>query len=54
MDKLFRPEFIEELKKMRMLMVGVGGIGCELLKNIAMLPIKEIEIVKLSFDSSFR
>lgn len=35
------------LKKARVLMVGAGGIGCELLKNLVLLGLPEIHIVDL-------
>lgn len=35
------------LNDTRVLIVGAGGLGCELLKNIAMLGIKQIDIIDL-------
>jgi ubiquitin-like 1-activating enzyme E1 B len=35
----------ENAVKRRVLMVGAGGIGCELLKNLVMCGFKDIEIV---------
>ena len=36
----------------KILMVGAGGIGCELLKNLVMFGFKDIEIVSFSFSGS--
>ncbi len=35
----------DELENVRVLMVGAGGIGCELLKNLVLTGFKHIEIV---------
>jgi ubiquitin-like 1-activating enzyme E1 B len=37
----------QEIKKSRVLMVGAGGIGCELLKNLVLMGFGEIHIVDL-------
>lgn len=46
MESLYEPEFIETLTSCRVLLVGVGGIGCEILKQLTVLPFRRIEIVK--------
>ncbi len=38
---------VERLKKLTILVVGVGGIGCELLKNLSKHPLKKIVIIDL-------
>ena len=35
--KLFGPEFQEKLGNVRLFLVGSGALGCEYLKNLAML-----------------
>lgn len=47
LKQLYPSDFVEHLTKTRLLLVGVGGIGCELLKNLSVLPIQEIEIIDL-------
>lgn len=37
----------DAVKKTRVLMVGAGGIGCELLKNLVLLGVQEIHIIDL-------
>ncbi|PSR99219.1 ThiF family protein [Coniella lustricola] len=41
------PAVNSQVKKARVLMVGAGGIGCELLKNIVLLGFSEIHVVDL-------
>jgi len=38
-------KLLEKVENSRILMVGSGGIGCELLKNLVMSGFKNIEIV---------
>lgn len=39
--------FHKNVAKARVLMVGAGGIGCELLKNLVMCGFGDIEVVRL-------
>lgn len=39
----------EKIKTSRILVVGVGGIGCEILKNLVMCHFPSIEIVSYIF-----
>lgn len=36
-----------ELAKVRILIVGVGGIGCEILKVLSKMPMGEIHVLDL-------
>ena len=38
-----------EIKEAKLLMVGAGGIGCELLKNLVLSGFTQIEVVKSFF-----
>ena len=45
--KCIGKESFEKLRDMKVLLVGAGGIGCELLKDLILLEIGEIHIVDL-------
>lgn len=45
MERLYPKNFVDHLSTNKILIVGVGGIGCELLKNLSMIKFKEIHIV---------
>jgi molybdopterin/thiamine biosynthesis adenylyltransferase len=38
---------LQQLKRLRLLVVGVGGIGCELLKVLCKMPIGSIHIIDM-------
>ena len=39
----------ENVLSAHILVVGAGGIGCELLKNLVLTGFKDIEVVRLSY-----
>ncbi len=39
------PDLAQKVAKSKLLMVGAGGIGCELLKNLVLSGFKDITIV---------
>ena len=41
MEMIYGKEIVEELRRMRVFMVGSGAIGCELLKNFALMGVGE-------------
>lgn len=48
MNYLFGKDFLESIQHERLLLVGVGGIGCEILKQLGLAPFRHIEIVGLA------
>lgn len=44
-DGVFNPELQKAILKSKVLVVGAGGIGCEILKNLVMTGFNDIEIV---------
>jgi len=46
---LFREELRDAILHSKVLVVGAGGIGCEILKNLVMSGFADIEIVSIIF-----
>ncbi|WWC63925.1 uncharacterized protein I303_106530 [Kwoniella dejecticola CBS 10117] len=46
-EALLGPELFKKVKETRILVVGAGGIGCELLKNLVLVGFANIEIIDL-------
>jgi ubiquitin-like 1-activating enzyme E1 B len=45
---VFREDLQSLVVGSKLLVVGAGGIGCEILKNLVMCGFKDIEIVRIS------
>lgn len=48
---VFKPSLQELILASKILVVGAGGIGCEVLKNLVMSGFKDIEIVSKKTSS---
>lgn len=46
-DLLYLSELSADVSKLKVLLVGAGGIGCELLKNLVLTGFGEIHVVDL-------
>lgn len=44
-DGVFRPNLQKLVREAKLLVIGAGGIGCEVLKNLVMSGFEDIEIV---------
>jgi ubiquitin-like 1-activating enzyme E1 B len=51
---VFKPSLKELVIGSKILVVGAGGIGCEVLKNLVMCGFKDIEIVSIFFRESLQ
>ncbi|EAT34684.1 AAEL013106-PA [Aedes aegypti] len=49
---VFEPELQEKISNSKILVVGAGGIGCEILKNLVLSGFQDIEIRKRFFQRS--
>lgn len=50
-ENVFNADLREKIVSSKILVVGAGGIGCEVLKNLVMSGFKDIEIVRTIFSS---
>jgi ubiquitin-like 1-activating enzyme E1 B len=47
LKKILSPAHLQKVRNSKILLVGAGGIGCEILKNVVVMGFKEIHIVDL-------
>ena len=40
-----RPKMVKAVSEAKILVVGAGGIGCELLKNLVLCGFRDLEVV---------
>lgn len=50
-DGFFKNDLKEKIAASKIAVIGAGGIGCEILKNLVMCGFKDIEIVSFLFKS---
>lgn len=48
---VFEPTLQQKINESKILVVGAGGIGCEVLKNLVMSGFPDIEIVSIFYSN---